>query len=363
MQELKEAKEILGRIHAAISRIRDQDHILKAVGKVVTLIEETENKLDPKIVETPPVPTPEPEPVAPADRDTPAPAPEPEPVVEATPEPVVETTPPGLLYNFEALKKLLLSDDWPNAVNPDEICDMELESDMQERAEGIMDLMVEVSLRGRRFLDFGCGDGRRLGLSDAQGTEISVGYDVKKHPLWAAPTSGKILTTNFSDVEANAPYHNILLFDVLDHIVGNETPVELLKRLHSLLAPRGILYMRVHPWTSRHATHVYKELNKAYAHLVFSPEELLKLVPESSCREESNHIVYPIMTYRKYCKEAGFKEMRMREIKEPPEKFFSETAMVRDRILTTVRAAGFKDDDGFPTWQMSQQFLDFVLEK
>jgi len=276
----------------------------------------------------------------------------PEPVVQAQ---AVSEEPVGDLETFEQLKKALNSEAWPEAVNPNLICDMNSEKDKVERARGIIELMIEEDLNGLKFLDYGCGEGYCVSMATGYKTKASLGYDLKASPEWKQGNSFT-LTTDFNVIKANAPYDIILLFDVLDHL-KDETPVSVLRKLKDLLADKGKIYMRVHPYISRHGTHLYHSLNKAYAHLVFTESELKELlVTEPEHQEESIGVLYPIRSYGEFVDQSGLKVVNRRDLTERVEPFF-KIPRIAQRIMQNTQ---FGD---FPEFQMSLQFIDYILEK
>jgi len=257
---------------------------------------------------------------------------------------------------FSQLKEILYSDKWPDAVNKNLICDPNSQEDKIERGRGIVELMIEENLNGLKVLDFGCGEGQCVLVSTDYETSLSVGYDIKENPNWKNYSKPNLLmTTDWSQVQENGPYDTIILFDVLDHCVA-ESPTELLKKVNSVLSPSGKVYMRCHPWMSRHATHLYHDINKAYVHLVFTDEEMKELVPNSDFAEECIKIVTPIMTYTQHIDDSGLKVQTRRDITEKSEPFF-KIPLISNRIIKHTK---FND---FPEFQMSLQFLDFCLVK
>lgn len=256
--------------------------------------------------------------------------------------------------NFEQLKKAVLSDKWPEAVNPNLICDPNSETDKVERGRGIIELMIEEDLKGLKFLDIGCGEGHCANLAADYGTEVAVGYDISEYPSWAG-FEKSVMTTDFEQVKENGPYDTIIIFDVIDHI-KQEDPVTLLNKAKEVLKDNGKIYMRVHPFTSRHATHLYHDLNKAFVHLVFTEEELKQLVPESQHAEESTGVLFPLRTYNEYVAKAGLKAINRRDITEKVEPFF-KIPKIAERIIGVTKMGNF------PEFQMSMQFIDYVLGK
>lgn len=272
-------------------------------------------------------------------------------------QPVLEAAVGDDMSSFESLKSALASSKWPEAVNPHLICDPKSHDDKIERGRGIIELMIEEDLKGLKFLDFGCGEGHCTSLSTEYKTALSVGYDTKRYDSWANyPAKDNLLfTTEFSDVLARAPFDVIILFDVIDHLTS-EDPTSILKKVASALSPTGKIYMRTHPMVSRHGTHLYHDINKAYIHLVFTPEELKQLVPESKYQEPSIGVTAPIVTYERFVKEAGLKIANKRDITEKVEPFF-KIPKIADRIMKNTKT------NFFPEFQMSLQFIDYVLKK
>ena len=270
---------------------------------------------------------------------------------------VVSQSKPSLEENasFEQLKEAVMGDKWPEAVNKNLICDPNSESDKIERGRGIIELMIEEDLNGLKFLDFGCGEGHCVHLSSEYHTELSVGYDIMPCQKWQEFNSNTKFTTNFSEVMADGPYDIILMFDIIDHL-QKEDMSSVLKKAESVLTDKGRIYLRCHPFPSRHATHLYHDLNKAYLHLVFTPDELREIVPYSANELPSQIISKPLATYKKEIESAGLKEVNHREITEKVEPFFTSPG-IANRIQKTL---GF---NSFPNFQMSLQFIDYVLEK
>jgi len=276
--------------------------------------------------------------------------------IAAIVEPVqVQSTEPAVQVadsDFENLKKALYSDKWPNAVNPNLICDSTSDADKKERGIGILELVIEEPIKTGKFLDFGCGEGHCAAAAvEILGCSSSVGYDTKKFN-W--PTvANTTFTTSYEEITQLGHYNAILMFDVLDHASG-ETPAELLKKAADVLAPDGCIYMRCHPWMSRHATHLYHKINKAYAHLVFTEDELRQLsdyVPENNIKA-----AYPVVTYEKIIKESGLKIKTQRNITEKVDNFFKVPKLAERIMLNT----GHKS---YPEFQMGLQFIDYVLVK
>lgn len=199
----------------------------------------------------------------------------------------------------------IYDEDWPQALPENEIS--RTEQDKVDRGASIIEYVISESLEGKRFLDFGCGEGHALDYASTKNPKFLLGYDIV-HP------NRPNITTNFEEVKTNAPYDVILIFDVLDHMKDRQ--VETLRHLKDVLSPTGRIYIKCHPWSARHGAHVYETNNKAYIQFfddtIISPSLKLK---------------NPIGTYRKWFKEAYLDILSESPFREELEDYFKETHM------------------------------------
>lgn len=147
--------------------------------------------------------------------------------------------------------KLIKSAEWPNAVNPLLIgsdCDSEL-----KKAEAILELMIDECLDNKDFL--------QISLDKPYCAELAPNYGVKI-------SNG--INLGISKLDIKQKYDIILLFDVLDHVANFQ---ETFKIIRKYIKPEGFVYVRFHPFYSRHATHDYV-LNKAYSHFLLNRSPL-----------------------------------------------------------------------------------------
>lgn len=265
---------------------------------------------------------------------------------------------------FNVLSELLHSEEWPQAVYDAQIANENSEKDKDERAEGIVDILMP-PLEGKKFLDFGCGEGH-IANYVGRFAEVSVGYDISKNSRsrfdWEIDDGKRLLTTDFKKVESKAPYDVILIYDVLDH-AKEFTPQEILSCAKSLLSDGGKIYLRTHPWTSRHGGHAYRKINKAFVHLVFTEGELKSMGIDV---EPNLKVTYPLHTYESWISESGLVNSVPPEVdQQEVETFFRDKNVVRERIMKfmEVKEWGEGTPPGRPEWQMSQCFWDFILEK
>ena len=260
------------------------------------------------------------------------------------------------------LKNLLNANEWPKAVDSNLICDVDSDDDKLSRAEGILELIIERNLQNKSFLDFGCGEGHVPLKSLAQEPIKAVGYDIEKNATWDTFEKNEklLLTTDMKEVEKFAPYDVILLYDVLDHMESGQ--VEILTKVKELLADGGAVYVRFHPYCSRHALHLYHDINKAYIHLIFTEKELTDLGYKV---EPNAKVVHPIVEYGKWIKEAGLITSHSNTLRERVEPFFGKNKAIKERVRLHFTGSTDKHikKGGFPTFQLEQQFCDYVLKK
>lgn len=190
--------------------------------------------------------------------------------------------------------------DWPVAINPNLIV---RENDKVEKKFRALQISSLVGEKGdKAILDFGCGDGFVSKELSKKALSV-VGFDIKQHPEWEELKQDIFnlkFTSDFDEL-GSQQFDLIILYDVLDHLVGRD-PVELLKSLSGMLSPHGKIFIRCHPWTSKHGGHVYETINKAYIHLAYTADELLKMGVNL---EPNLKINRPIATYEKWFKSAN----------------------------------------------------------
>jgi len=241
------------------------------------------------------------------------------------------------------LLDLLITDAWPEAAPKYLICE-DSENDKLDRADGILDY-IGISFKDKKVLDFGCGEGH---VSDkaAETAILSVGYDIVQ-PSFDSNKKNCILTSDFSNVTKNGPYDIIILYDVLDHC---KDVLDALNQVKSVSDSQTKIFIRCHSWMSRHGAHLYKKLNKAWVHLIFSEEDLNKMGVKMDFVRK---YYFPVDTQNKWFKESGFKVLSSEIIKSPVDSFF------KCEELKKILSKNF--DGKFPEWQMSQCFNDYVL--
>jgi len=263
------------------------------------------------------------------------------------------------LSEITELRMLSKSGIWPEAVPKDLICG-DSEEDKISRANGIVEEFIGESLKEKSFLDFGCGEGHIPYVVANQEAEQSVGYDLKNQEWEHFDKPSKLtLTSNWEDVEKLGPFDIILVNDVLDH---TKNPKEELAKIQSVKKPQtGKVILRIHPWSSRHGTHIYKQLNKAYLHLVFTEEELISMGLEEM---RTLKILDPISFYKKIIRESGFSIIKEHVTTQPIEMFFTHTPEILRRIKSKWKNSETPELASgalFPREILETQFIDFTL--
>jgi 2-polyprenyl-3-methyl-5-hydroxy-6-metoxy-1,4-benzoquinol methylase len=206
---------------------------------------------------------------------------------------------------------------------------------------GILQTM-DVSLGGKKFLDFGCGEGHTIGIAKEVFGAKAFGYDIKDYG-W----NKEDITSNLEVISKNGPYDVILLFDVLDHA---EEPETILKTCKTMLGKDGKICVRVHPWFSRSGTHIYKQLNKAYLQLVFDDAELATL----GVTQEKVNKIRNVEVYKEWIKKAGFVIASEKPTKQSIELFFTHNPAILRRIKSNF-------GNEFPRTMLEVQFIDLIL--
>lgn len=228
------------------------------------------------------------------------------------------------------LRMLAKSDLWPTAVPASLISD---QSSQNARAMGILQT-INLPLSGKKFLDFGCGEGHTIQMAKEVFGAKAFGYDQKGQ-------------YDLEIVRQNAPYDVIMLFDVLDHA---DDPENVLRTCRDLKATDGKIFVRFHPWFSRHGTHIYKQLNKAYLQLVFNEHELATL----GVIQEDVQKIKNADTYKEWIDAAGLTILSETPTKQNLELFFTHNPAILRRIKSNF-------DNEFPRNMLEIQFIDMIL--
>lgn len=266
------------------------------------------------------------------------------------------------LNTFERLKTLLLGDSWPEALDVEMIAGDDRDSKI-ERSMGIIEYIINEDIRDKKFLDFGCGEGYTPLVAADMGASLAVGYDIAPDK-WDSINlkSPHFLTSKWSEIQDKAPYDFALMYDVLDHMDGGQA--EALAKIKSVLKPGGLIYIRCHPWCSRAGTHLYRTLNKAYAHIVFSDAELIRM--GFSPGDKVEKIIHPHLTYKSWIEGAGLHLVNENGVRENVEDLFSQDQDIAERIKSHWKnissEAGLRSGANFPTFQLQTNWVDYQVK-
>ena len=275
-------------------------------------------------------------------------------------EKIINRIAPIELTELEYLKNLLKSEKWPPAAESHQICNFSIETEKLQRAENILNLFGLHDLSGKRVLDFGCGEGHLLIKAKEKGAESCACYDsslcvfTNYDAINDFNDKKTFFTSNWDkvkrDVETNGKYDIIILYDVFDHLSVSWD--EALKNISD--ASCGLVYMRCHPFCSRHGGHFYNQLNKAFIQLIFDCNELasLGLTAEVNYRAILDPISIYLVLLKKY-----FTILEQDIIKTEVDKIFIEDKIIQKRIMEFW----YKNDMETQN-NMSISFVDFVLK-
>ena len=250
-------------------------------------------------------------------------------------------------WQFEQLKAWLKHDDWPSAVPQMLLCSSS-EEDKFERAASIIDFTCG-NINGKKFLDFGCGLGHVAVKASKLGA-IAVGYDIKSSTSfeWEKEDNKYLLTTDFERVKKLAPFDTILLYDVLDHA---ENSLEVLQQVKGLCGPQTEVFVRCHPFISRHGGHLYNKINKAFVHLVFTKDELKSMGCDCDVLQE---LQQPLVMYHQWLSQVGFRIIDQNYVStDAVESFFQKNVLVASRLPDRRSLIG--------VWKHSVNGLDQII--
>ena len=319
--------------------------IKRAVSFIEGMMDNNDGGLLEELVKTEPIPVVQP--------------PVPVPVPVEPPVPVVSIHPPvednsaqieqARIARKKHIGDLLKIDCWPEAVPGFLASKAPTDEDQVHRAAAVLDMMLEPNIEGKSFLDFGCGEGWIAQEALNRGIVESVGYDIKADPNW-----NKRKANFLADYDSIPKGHFdlVMLYDVLDHC---EDPLDVMNKVRACMKPDGRVYVRCHPWTSRHGNHIWKQgMNRAYWHLFLCWEEIKDMIGQEPIftRMEKN----PLEAYRWWFHD--FRIRKERPMNEPVSEFFRVPAF--KELLANEQQIQISEVDEFLK-RMETQFVDFVV--
>jgi 2-polyprenyl-3-methyl-5-hydroxy-6-metoxy-1,4-benzoquinol methylase len=258
------------------------------------------------------------------------------------------------LRELTDLRILAKSESWPLAMDENKIVQDTEEEKLHHSAQYI-NFVLKNKIYEKKVLDFGCKEGH-LGYvaSTLFNTSLMCSYDLENHN-WDhfEKSENLIYTNNWDDVVSHGPYDVININDVIDHSQEFDKSLEKIIKVKS---ESGRIYVRCHPWTSRHGGHLENQLNKAYLHLVFTENELYQLGVKPT-----NVAMFtdPLATYSNLFKQAGLTIMREYIHRKSVELFFVHNPTILRRIKEKWKNSNSADK--FPREILEIEYVDFTL--
>ncbi len=244
--------------------------------------------------------------------------------------------------------------DWPEAIDQKMIIKKDNKAEQKFRALQIINHVRE-PLKDKKVLDIGCGNGY-VAAEASHAAKFVLGYDIQEDPMWSDHKTNNLkLTTNIEHIKEHGPFDLIILYDVLDHVVAT-TPLDIIQMAGEALSEDGCIFVRTHPWTSRTGGHIYEQHNKAYVHLILTPDEMAR---EGIEIEPNTKIIRPMAAYELWFGEANLLVADRKSKTNLVENYFSDTII--DRIVKINW--GNKIDFDTARKIMGNHFIDYKLKK
>jgi hypothetical protein len=251
----------------------------------------------------------------------------------------------GIALSANKYKKLIYRSVWPKAV-PDYHLVIDSDQERSQRASRMLDQLVDLPLKDKNVLVFHCGPGD-LAYAASKITN-AVGYNPQSLGWSRFPANHNLkFTTDFDEATSLSPY-DVIIHDSLEY---SQSPIDRLVMASHLLSDKGRIYLRCHPWSSRHGMDNLRVFNKAFAHLYLTDLELKEMGITSL---PTQRVINP-ETYREWITAAGLMIRRARNITQSVENVFRGSIMspvLKDLYTTTE----------FPEDMLKICYIDYILE-
>ncbi len=141
----------------------------------------------------------------------------------------------------------------------------------------------ENDVKGKRVLDFGCGEGEQAIFMARSGAAFVVGVDINRGDIAKASIKARQLGISEEKIWFVATYQ-VEQYEKFDIILSHnsfehfEDPVYILKFLRSALNPKGRLYITFGPpWLAPYGAHMQFFCRLPWAHLFFSERTIMNV--------------------------------------------------------------------------------------
>jgi 2-polyprenyl-3-methyl-5-hydroxy-6-metoxy-1,4-benzoquinol methylase len=260
--------------------------------------------------------------------------------------------------SYETVKNIIMSPSFPQAMDMSQVVDPNNENDKLERGEAVIEGFILEDLMGKRFLDFGCGDGYCCLAASRKGASIAVGYDRIPQNSWNKMQFPDkfFCTSDWNKVSEKKPFDVILIYDVLDHVMDG-SQAAMLNYCASVLSQQGKIYVRCHPWIGRSGIHQVHDFNKAFIHVILKDDELNQLLPTRKHILNSNKWVNPEKRYEEFFAKARLKVISKNVTRDVVDDIFKSNDSLSERIITNTGSTQF------PETSLGINFVDYVLQK
>ena len=225
---------------------------------------------------------------------------------------------------------------------------------------------ISVDTTNKKVLLIGCDDPY---LPDHYAAEANIVISYNRKTQWANFTKNKdnlIFTDNIQDTYFKAPYDLVIYWDILDHYfedyvtqkyelsdmldINQRNFLEIGKQL---LRPEGKMFIRCHPWYSRHGGHL--DNNIAYNHLLIEDEEYYHLQENQDLI--THRICDPVGYYKRLINSINPSNIESSIVKNRPE------SEIINALITNIKPSwpvNISDDDLLST--LSIEYIDFLLK-
>jgi SAM-dependent methyltransferase len=145
----------------------------------------------------------------------------------------------------------------------------------RDKLEVLFGPRIWEAIKGKRVLDYGCGEGKECISMLQHGAKYVVGFDIVPQMLELgrehARQAGVEDRVEFTDTE-NGQFDIIISIDAFEHYAD---PAAILKKFDSLLAPQGCICVSFGPpWKHPLGGHLFSVF--PWAHLIMSEKALLR---------------------------------------------------------------------------------------